>query len=215
MVRLIDDLLDISRITSGKLRLRKERVELAAVVQSAVEETRPLIEAQSHQLSLTMPPEPILLDADPTRLAQVFSNLLNNAAKYTEKGGHIWLTVERMQGEVSVSVRDTGMGIEAKNLLPIFQMFSQVTSALERSQGGLGVGLALVRGLVELHGGKIDARSAVEMREASSSFACRLIKCPRRRRPTEPGEPAETLRSPLKHRILVVDDNTDTAKVSR
>ena len=159
MVRLMDDLLDISRITSGKMQLRKERVELAAVVQSAVEASRPLIEAQAHELTVTLPPEPVYLDADPTRLAQVFSNLLNNAAKYTEKGGHIWLTAERQGGEVVVSVRDTGIGIAAEHLPHIFEMFSQVDPALERSQGGLGIGLALVRGLVELHGGTVEARS--------------------------------------------------------
>jgi PAS domain S-box-containing protein len=211
MVRLIDDLLDIARITSEKLRLRKERVELASVVQSAVEETRPLIQAQSHQFSLTIPPGPVHLVADPTRLAQVFSNLLNNAAKYTEKGGHIWLTVERLDGEVSVSVRDTGIGIDVTNLPHIFEMFSQAAPALERSQGGLGVGLALVRGLVELHGGSIDARSGG--RGAGSEFIVRLpvAHMPSQEAPQEPVEPDERLRSPVKHRILVVDDSADAA----
>src|SRR5262249_13804094 len=133
---------------------------LAAVVQSAVEASRPLIEAQAHAFTLTLPPDPIGLDADPVRLAQVFSNLLTNSAKYTEKGGHIWLTAERLGSEVVVSVRDTGIGIAAEHLAHIFEMFSQVAPALERSQGGLGIGLCLVKGLVELHGGTIEARSA-------------------------------------------------------
>src|SRR5581483_10555847 len=129
-------------------------------VQSAVEECRPLIEAQSDELNVTLPPDPIYLEADPTRLSQVFANLLSNAAKYTEKGGRIWLTAERLGGEIMVSVRDTGIGIAAEHLPHIFEMFSQVAPALERSQGGLGIGLALVQGLVELHGGTIEARSA-------------------------------------------------------
>src|SRR5262249_18600664 len=160
MVRLIDDLLDISRITRGKMQLRMERVDLAAVVRSAVEAARPLINAQAHELTATLPPAPSYLDADPIRLAPVFSNLLTNSAKYTEKGGHIWLTAERLGGEVVVSVRDTGIGIAAEHLAHVFEMFSQVSPALERSQGGLGIGLALVRGLVGLHGGRVEARSA-------------------------------------------------------
>jgi PAS domain S-box-containing protein len=159
MVRLVDDLLDISRITQRKIQLRKERVELAAVVQSAVEECRPLIGAQSHDLTITLPPDPIYLEADLTRLGEVFANLLDNAAKYSEKGGRIWLTAQRQGAEVVVSVRDTGIGIAAEHLPHIFEMFSQVTPALERSQGGLGIGLALVKGLVELHGGSVEAHS--------------------------------------------------------
>ena len=153
MVRLVDDLLDVSRITRGKMELRKERVELAAVVRNAVETSRPLIEGGGHELTVALPPEPVYLDADPVRLAQVFSNLLNNAAKYTEAGGHIWLAVERQGSDVLVSVKDDGIGIAAEMLPRIFEMFSQVTPALERSQGGLGIGLSLVRGLVEMHGG--------------------------------------------------------------
>ena len=140
-VRLIDDLLDVSRISRGKLHLRRDRVDLASVVRSAVENSRPLIESSAHQLTVALPPEPTHLDADPTRLAQVFANLLTNAAKYTDKGGHIWLTAERDGGEVAVSVRDTGIGIAAEHLPRLFEMFSQVAPALERSQGGLGIGL--------------------------------------------------------------------------
>jgi signal transduction histidine kinase len=210
MVRLIDDLLDISRITRGKLNLRKERVELAAVVQSAVEASRPLIEAQAHQCTITLPPAPIYLEADPIRLAQVFANLLTNAAKYTEKRGHIWLTAERLGGEVVMSIRDTGIGIAAEHLTHIFEMFSQVAPALERSHGGLGIGLALVRGLVELHGGKVEVRSAGLGQ--GSEFIVRLPvvdkPVPTRREPNGNGE-----KSPAgpKCRILVVDDNRDAA----
>jgi signal transduction histidine kinase len=159
IVRLVDDLLDVSRITRGKIELRKERVELAAVVASAVETSRPLIEAAGHELTLTLPPEPIPLDADLTRLAQVFSNLLNNAATYTEQGGHVWLTAERHGGEVVVKVRDTGLGIPAEMLSKIFEMFMQIDRSLERSHGGLGIGLTLVKRLLEMHGGSVEARS--------------------------------------------------------
>jgi len=159
MTRLVDDLLDVSRIASGKLQLRKERVPLAAVVQSAVEAQRPLLAASAHELTVTLPSEPIDLEADPARLAQIISNLLNNAAKYTERGGHIWLTGERQGDDVVISVRDNGIGIAAEHLPHIFDMFAQAEPALERSQGGLGIGLPLVKGLVERHGGSIAAES--------------------------------------------------------
>jgi PAS domain S-box-containing protein len=211
MVRLVDDLLDISRITQGRIQLRKERVELSAVVQSAVEECRPLIEAQSHKLSVTLPPDPIYLDADPTRLGQVFANLLNNAAKYTEKGGHIWLTAEQQGGEAVVSVRDTGIGIAAEHLPRLFEKFSQVEPALQRSQGGLGIGLSLVRGLVELHGGTVEARSGGT--GLGSEFTVRLpvgkVPVEAAQKPSD-GERVMP-RSARQRRILVVDDNRDAA----
>jgi CheY-like chemotaxis protein len=208
MVRLVDDLLDISRISRGKIQLRKERVELAAVVRSAVEAARPLVEAQAHELTVTLPPQPIYLDADPTRLAQVFSNLLTNAAKYTEKGGHVWLTAERQGGEVVASVRDTGIGIAADYLPHVFEMFSQAAPALERSQGGLGVGLALVRGLVELHGGTIEARSSGP--GLGSEFIVRLPVVERLfQAAQEPSGDGQERRAVPKCRILVVDDNRD------
>lgn len=211
LVRLIDDLLEISRITSGKLQLRKERTELAAAVQSAVETTRPLVDAAGHELTVTLPPQPVHLDADATRLAQIFSNLLNNAVKYAERGGHIWLTAQRDGDRVSVSVRDTGIGIAAEHLAHIFQMFSQVVPALERSQGGLGIGLALVRGLVELHGGTIEAYS--QGPGQGSEFVVRLpvAEPPVAEPPAEdPGSPLAAPRLASKSRILVVDDNPDT-----
>jgi PAS domain S-box-containing protein len=210
MVRLIDDLLDISRISQGKVRVCKERVELAAVVRSALETVRPLIDARSHELTVTLPPQAIYLDADPTRLAQVISNLLNNAAKYNENGGHIWLTAERQANEAVVSVRDTGIGIAPEHLPHIFEMFSQLAPALERSHGGLGIGLSLVRGLVELHGGTVEARSDGIGR--GSEFIVRLpvVDLPVPHEPQEPPGEA-TVASSRKCRILVVDDNQDAA----
>ena len=159
MVRLIDDLLDVSRISRNKMELRRSRVLLADVVSSAVETARPALEAAGHELTVSLPPEPVHLDADLTRLAQVFGNLLNNSAKYTEQGGHIWLTATREGDQVLVAVRDNGIGIPAFALPSIFDMFSQVDRSIERSTGGLGIGLALVKGLVEMHGGTVEAAS--------------------------------------------------------
>jgi CheY-like chemotaxis protein/two-component sensor histidine kinase len=211
MVRLVDDLLDVSRITRGKIELRKERVELAAVVASAVETSRPLIEAAGHELTVTLPPEPIPLDADLTRLAQVFANLLNNAAKYTGQGGHIWLTAERHGGEVLVKVRDTGLGIPADMLSKIFEMFAQVDRSLERSQGGLGIGLTLVKRLVEMHGGSVEARS--DGPGMGSEFTVRLpvAMASASHQPQPPKGEGEKTAAPARRRILVVDDNKDSA----
>jgi signal transduction histidine kinase/CheY-like chemotaxis protein len=208
MVRLIDDLLDISRITRGKIVLRKERVELAAVIQDAVETSRPLFEAAGHALTVIYPPEPITLDGDPTRLAQVFANLLNNAAKYTQGGGHIRMTAERQGDEVVVKVRDTGIGIPADMLPRIFEMFTQVDRSLERSQGGLGIGLSLVRGLVELHGGSVEAHS--DGPGQGSEFSVRLSVHPPLRK-AQPAAEDGWRSAPSRHRILVVDDNRDAA----
>jgi PAS domain S-box-containing protein len=210
MVRLIDDLLDVSRITRGKLQLRPERVELASVVQSAVENSRPLIEASGHELTITLPPGPVLLDADPVRLAQVFSNLLTNAAKYTDRGGSIRLSAERHGTEVVVSVRDTGIGIPAEHLPRLFEMFSQAAPALERSQGGLGIGLALVRGLVEMHGGTVEARS-----EGPGKGSELIVLLPVPAEPPSAGAGGsggkEEARPRPRRRILVADDNRDAA----
>jgi signal transduction histidine kinase/ActR/RegA family two-component response regulator len=209
MVRLIDDLLDMSRISQGKVRLRKERLALTAAVRSALEAVQPLIQSQAVKLTVTLPPAPIYLEADATRLAQVIANLLNNAAKYTEKGGAIWLTAERQGDEAVISVRDTGIGIAAEHLPHLFEMFSQVAPALERSQGGLGIGLSLVRGLVELHRGHVQARS--EGIGKGSEFIVRLpidsaalVPCPARA--------GEEQTAVGRHwRILAVDDNRDAA----
>ncbi len=159
MVRLVDDLLDVSRITTGKLTLRSGPVLLADVVTSAVDTARPLIERCHHALGVCVPVEPVWIVADATRLAQVFSNLLNNAANYTEPGGHIELVARVDDASVAVSIRDDGIGIAPHMLGAVFQMFAQADRSLERVQGGLGVGLTLARHLVELHGGTIAARS--------------------------------------------------------
>jgi signal transduction histidine kinase/CheY-like chemotaxis protein len=206
MVRLIDDLLDVSRITRGKLRLRRERVELAEVVRSAVEGSRPLLEAQVHRLTVALPPEPVYLDADPTRLAQVLGNLLTNAAKYTDRGGNIALTAGRQGGAVVVSVKDNGIGIAAEHLPGLFEMFSQVAPAQERSQGGLGLGLALVKGLVEMHGGTVEARSGGPGQ--GSEF---LVRLPPATGPSIPGPaaPADRGEGAPPCRILIADDNRD------
>jgi PAS domain S-box-containing protein len=210
MVRLIDDLLDVSRITRGKLQLRRERVDLAAVVRAAVETARPVIEASAHELTVALPPEPVYLEADPVRLAQVFANLLTNAAKYTERAGRIRLTALRDGPEVAVAVRDTGIGIAPEKLAGLFQMFSQVDTALERSQGGLGIGLSLVRGLVEMHGGSVEARS--EGLGRGSEFVVRLPVAdgpgPSGLPPAGGGAAGE---SRPRRRILVADDNRDAA----
>jgi PAS domain S-box-containing protein len=161
MVRLIDDLLDLSRISRGRVELRKERADVAGVVRMAVETSRPLLESAGHQLTVTLPNEPVLLHADPTRLAQVLANLLNNAAKYTDPGGRVELTaaLEKSGSQVVLRVRDTGMGIPADMLPRVFEPFLQIGPSRMRSQGGLGIGLALVKSYVEMHGGSVEAIS--------------------------------------------------------
>ncbi len=161
LIRLVDDLFDISRVVRGKVQVRKKRIDLAEAVQVALEEARPHIAASAHNLTVQMPSEPIYLNADPNRLTQIVSNLLNNAARYTEKGGSICLAVQRQGNEALLSVKDNGKGIAAEHLPHLFEMFAQIGSDSnpQASQSGLGIGLALVRGLVELHGGSIEARS--------------------------------------------------------
>ncbi len=207
MVRLVDDLLDVSRITRGKLELRKQRVDLAAVVRTAVEASRPLVEAAGHLLTITLPPQPVFVDGDPVRLAQVFSNLLNNAAKYTDRGGRIWLTAERQGSDAVVSVRDSGLGIPREMLGKVFELFTQVDHTLEKAQGGLGIGLTLVRRLAEMHGGSVEANS--EGTGKGSEFTVRLpalfFAPARDERAAEESTPSS------RRRILVVDDNRDSA----
>jgi len=157
--KLVDDLLDVSRIGQGKFSLHKEPVELAEVVAQAVEESRPLMEARRHQFTVNLPDEPIRLEADPTRLTQIVANLLNNAAKYTNEGGHVWLTVEQNGAEAVVRARDNGIGITPAMLPRVFDLYAQSDRALRKSQGGLGIGLKLVRSLVEMHGGTVQALS--------------------------------------------------------
>ncbi|MCE9562147.1 MAG: PAS domain S-box protein [Planctomycetes bacterium] len=209
MVRLVDDLLDLSRISRGKIELRKERIELASVVSSALETCDPAIKQQGHELTLKLPEEPVYIDGDRTRLAQSLCNLLGNAVKYSDKGGHIWLTVERQGGEAVVSVKDAGVGIAAPMLPRVFDMFTQVDRTLEKSQGGLGIGLAIVKRLVEMHDGRIEARS--EGQGKGSEFVIRLPLAPLsvRKRPVE--SEAMPVGGAACRRILVVDDNVDAA----
>jgi PAS domain S-box-containing protein len=209
MVRLIDDLLDLSRISRNKLDIRKESVELATILESAVESSQPLIEQCGLELTVSQPSKPVHLDADPIRIAQVFSNLLNNSAKYTKRGGHIWLTAEREGSDVIVAVRDDGIGIPGEMLASIFEMFTQVDRSLERSQGGLGIGLTLVRRLVEMHDGSIEARS--DGPDKGSEF---IVRLPLRIQPLdEPPLKADPKPVFLRQcRILVVDDNIDSAQ---
>ncbi len=211
MVRLIDDLLDISRINRDKMDLRRSRVLLADVVSSAVETARPLIEEAGHELTVSLPMEPVCLDADLTRLAQVFANLLTNSAKYTPRGGLIRLAAERQGVNVIVTVRDNGIGIPAESLHSIFDMFAQVDRSIERTTGGLGIGLALVKGLVEMHGGTVMAESPGTGK--GSRFTVQLPALETHLERVAEDEPERTPATDDRGwRILVVDDNQDSAR---
>ena len=210
MVRLIDDLLDVSRITRGKLELRRERVELAAIVNNAVDTSRPLIEAAGHELNVSLPDEPIVLDADPVRLAQVVANLLSNASKYMDRGGRICLTAQRRELELAISVRDTGIGIPAAALSSVFEMFMQVDHSVERSQGGLGIGLTLVKNLVEMHGGRVAAQS--EGVGKGSEFTVQLPVAATAPQPDARRGGSTAATSGPRFRVLVADDNADAAE---
>ncbi|WP_020470469.1 ATP-binding response regulator [Zavarzinella formosa] len=208
MVRLVDDLLDVSRIMSGKSSLRKERVDLAVILRDAVEASRPLIALGDHRITVTIPDEPLPLDADPARLAQVFQNLLNNAAKYAEPGGDIRLSVRRDGDELVTGIRDSGIGISAEDLPRIFDVFVQVDTSWQRAQGGMGIGLSLVKEFVELHGGRVEAIS--DGIGYGSEFIVRLPMAvsPALELNTRPGS---TL-SASPRRVLIVDDNRDAAE---
>lgn len=220
---LVDDLLDVARITRGQINLRKQTLELAEVVAQAVETSRPLLESRRHRFAIHLPGEPIFVEADPTRLAQVILNLLNNAAKYTQEGGDISLTVERTDGgngdapACVLRVRDNGMGIPPDMLPRLFEPFTQGERSLDRAQGGLGIGLTLVRRLLELHGGTVQAFS--EGLGRGSEFVVRLPALPKSGEwPGASGEKENlpfltTRHSPLatRWRILIVDDNRDSA----
>jgi signal transduction histidine kinase/DNA-binding response OmpR family regulator len=209
MVHLVDDLLDVARISTGKVELRRRAMDLKDVVATAVETSGALIESCGHKLTVDVPAEPLPMDADPTRLAQVVSNLLNNAAKYTPHGGQIALRVKREGGDAVLSVSDTGVGIGAEALGKVFEMFAQVSSAEGRPQGGLGIGLSLVQSLVELHGGKVTAASAG--RGQGSTFTVRLALANVNGAGTATA-PAPVAHKPGQLRVLVVDDNTDAAE---
>jgi CheY-like chemotaxis protein/anti-sigma regulatory factor (Ser/Thr protein kinase) len=212
MTRLLDDLLDISRITLGKIQLQLGAVDIGQVLANAVEAARPFIDSFGHALTVRLPENPVVIRGDAARLTQVVANLLNNAAKYSERGGRIELTVEATESRVKVRVRDSGIGLAPDVLERVFELYSQIPAGRERAQGGLGIGLALVRRLVELHDGSVLARS--EGANRGSEFIVDLPATPpdlpeRARRPasTEVKPPRQSTL-----RILAVDDNIDVAE---
>ena len=209
MSLLLDDLLDVSRITRGMLQLRKQATELAAVVEAGIETARPTLDAKRHRLAVDLPRDPIYLNADPLRIAQVLSNLLTNAAKYTDPEGAISLVARRSADSVTIQVIDNGIGIDRDALPRIFHMFSQVAATQDRSDGGLGIGLALAKGLVELHGGRIDAASA-GLGQGSKFTVSLPIGTLLDARHAQSGTAPESAAVP-RRRILIADDNHDSA----
>ncbi len=216
LVRLVDDLLEVSRVSRGKIKLQKAPLDLVAVVRHAVETSRPLIDGRRHALSLTVPPGPVRVDGDFTRLTQVISNLLNNAAKYTDEGGTIHLSVDRegasrgRTGEAVVRVRDNGRGIEPQALSSLFDLFYQADRNLDRSDGGLGIGLSLVKSLVDMHGGRVRAFSGG--RGTGSEFVIRIPLLPEPESAPGEGPTTSPARAAQGVRVLVVDDNEDSAE---
>ena len=227
IIRLVDDLLDISRITQGKITLNKERIELKTAIEMALETSREMIAINQHQFTLSLPDEPVYLDADLTRIAQIFANLINNAAKYTEPGGKIWLTAEKEANEVVVNVGDTGIGIAPGMLVNIFEMYTQIENPSSPKRSGLGIGLNIVKKLIEMHGGTIQAFSRGI--DKGSEFILRLPLAKEQSAAAESRQPSvsndiaqsanlKTLENDTSHptkvkRILIVDDNEDAAKM--
>lgn len=211
MVRLIDDLLDISRIGRGKIELKREQLSITRVIEHAVETTRPAIEAGRHLLDVHGPPEPVWVNGDLTRLAQVVGNLLNNSAKYTPDGGRIELSVRVERNQAVIRVADNGIGIAAKLLPRVFDLFEQSSDCGGRTRGGLGIGLALVRRLVELHGGSVAAHSLGVGR--GSTFTVRLPLAPPPAQQAETARPEPCGEQAKRRRVLVVDDNEDAAEL--
>jgi signal transduction histidine kinase/DNA-binding response OmpR family regulator len=211
LVRLVDDLLDVSRITSGKIRLKVELMDLTEAVQIAVEASQPLIDDHNHELSVTMPARPIWIEGDQTRITQVVTNLLNNAAKYTEDGGQIQLSLRADDAQAVLCVRDTGIGIPANMLHSVFEPFTQVERTLDRSSGGLGIGLTLVQRLIEKHGGSVAAES--DGLGLGSTFTVTLPVCPHEAAPAsrQPRGRMAEVEPPLSEKVLIVDDNADAA----
>jgi PAS domain S-box-containing protein len=210
LVRLVDDLLDVSRIMQGKIELRKERIDLAVAVRHALETAQPAIAAAGHQLRCDLPPEPLILEADPIRIAQAISNLLHNSAKYTEPGGRITISAARENGEAVVRVRDTGVGIAPDMLPRIFDLFVQANRKQDRSQGGMGIGLTLVRSLAEIHGGRVSAQSEGPGR--GSEFVLRLPLCQDLPQGNSHDVITRVSVASNPRRILVVDDNADAGE---
>lgn len=213
MVRLVDDLMDASRISRAKIELRRETTDLASVVASAVQTARPLIDDAGHQLSISLPSKPVVLDADPVRLAQVVGNMLCNAAKYTPPGGQIWLTGRRAVGGVELSVRDTGIGMDAEMIPRVFEMFMQIESSNSRAQGGLGLGLALTKKLVELHGGRIEAISQGAGQGSEFRVWLPVSRFRNKQHVSGIAPAANGRKTPTPLRILVVDDTNAAAFV--
>ena len=209
MVRLVDDLLDVSRISRGKIELRLGRIDLQSAIRQSIEAARPLFESMGHEVEVTLPPQPLYLNADPTRLAQVIGNLLNNAFKFTDRGGRIAVTVEQEDGQAVICIRDSGIGIASDQLFHIFDIFVQVDTSLERATSGLGIGLTLVKSLVEMHHGTVEAYSGGIGK--GSEFVVRLPLHAEvaASAPKQPG--ADMLMPTTGRRILVVDDNRDSA----
>jgi PAS domain S-box-containing protein len=212
ITRLLDDLLDISRITRGKLTLQKERIDIAAVVNSSIETSRPLLDEAGHKLTVNLPAEPLMLEADAMRLAQVFSNLLNNAAKFTESGGDIRVNVAHQDGQAVIRVKDSGIGISPELLPKIFDMFVQGNTIIDRTHGGLGLGLTLARDIVEFHGGSIEARSAGAGQGSEFIVSLPLLDIPTSTEVTD-SDPAKTMPRDARSRtrMVVVDDNKNQA----
>jgi signal transduction histidine kinase len=210
MSLLLDDLLDISRVTRGTLALRMQPTDLTTVIDTAVETARPTIDSKRHALSVDMPPEPIHFVADPLRVAQVLSNLLTNAAKYTDPEGQIRVTARCEADNVVVRVKDSGIGISAAALPRVFNMFSQVHSTTDRSEGGLGIGLALAQGLIELHGGTIEANS--DGLGCGSEFTVCLPQRPVSEAPSPAPKVPAAAAGTVRRRILIADDNRDSAE---
>jgi CheY-like chemotaxis protein/two-component sensor histidine kinase len=207
LTRLVDDLLDVSRLTQGKIRIEKQAVDLASVIESALEVSRPSINSHKHRLEVKLPVTPIYLDGDPVRLAQIFSNLLNNAAKYTPEGGRISVISELAGNRVLVRIRDNGCGIPADLLPHIFDLFTQANRSLARSEGGLGIGLTLVRDLVEKHGGTVEALS--DGPGEGSEFIVGLPVLLDEPAQTATGQDADHIVDSPGLRILLIDDNID------
>ena len=206
---LVNDLLEVSRILSGRIQLHQEDLDARGIAQRAVETTRPLIDQGKHKLTLSLPAEPIWLHADALRLEEVIVNLLNNAAKYTPEGGHIWLSIQQEGDEMVLRVRDTGIGMAPDSLPHIFELFTQAPRSLDRSQGGLGIGLAVVRKLVEMHGGTVEAQSAGLGK--GSEFTVRLPVLSSRTGRSQVLSDEKKKRPDSGWRVLVVDDNIDSA----
>lgn len=212
MARLVNDLMEVSRITRGKVDLRMASVALALAIQSAIEQTRPFFKNAGHALSVELPPQPLLVSGDAVRLTQVFSNLLNNAAKYTPAGGQIRITAREANGEAVIEISDTGVGIAPAMLGPVFEMFVQASGTAKAAQGGLGIGLTLVKSLVELHAGQVHAHSPGLGQGTTITVRLPLLARPAAVCEGEPQSPAALAVDSLSGRvILVVDDNRDAA----